>query len=148
MRLAEAISDSHADLDKDGQVSLLEAFLVASRKVAEFYKNENRLATEHALLDDNGDGLGTQADWFRGLRAVKQAKENAAMDGLLSRQFQLIPSEAEKSLTPEQRARRDALERAVLLLRERKNQLPEEQYYGELEKLLLELARFYRSTSS
>ena len=63
--LAEAITDSQADLDKDGQTSLLEAFLIASRRATEFYDAEGRLATEHALLDDNGDGLGTQADWFR-----------------------------------------------------------------------------------
>src|SRR6185312_4862800 len=36
--LAEAIADPRADLDKDGQVSLLEAFLVASNRTAEFYK--------------------------------------------------------------------------------------------------------------
>ena len=57
--LAEALSDPEADLDKDHQVSLLEAFLTAARQTAEFYKTEGRIATEHALLDDNGDGLGT-----------------------------------------------------------------------------------------
>ena len=39
-----------ADLDKDGQVSLLEAYLTACRQVDEFYSQEARLATEHALL--------------------------------------------------------------------------------------------------
>ena len=138
--LAEAITNPEADLDKDGEVSLLEAFLMASRRTAEFYKVEGRLATEHALLDDNGDGLGTPADWFRGLRATKRPKDNAPVDGLLARQFHLVLSEAERKLTGEQLARRDALERAVLLHREKKAQLPEEDYYRELEKLLLELA--------
>jgi len=45
-------------------------------------------------------------------------------------------------------ARRDALERAVLLYREKKNQVPENEYYRELEKLLLELARFYGPNSA
>jgi hypothetical protein len=76
--LAETIGDPEADLDKDGQVSLLEAFLMASRRTSEFYKTEGRIITEHALLDDSGDGLGTPADWFRGLRAVKRPKENSA----------------------------------------------------------------------
>ena len=62
--LAKAIADPSADLDKDGQTSLLEAFLLASRQTQQFYKEAGRLATEHALLDDNGDGLGTPADWF------------------------------------------------------------------------------------
>jgi len=146
--LAEAISDSQADLDKDGQVSLLEAFLMASRQTAEFYKTEGRLATEHALLDDNGDGLGTPADWFRGLRATKRAKDNASLDGLLAQQFCLMPSDSERSLPPEQRSRRDALERAVLLYRDQKAQVPENEYYRHLEKLLVELAHFYSSDSN
>src|SRR5262249_35262485 len=120
-----------------------EAFLMASRQAMEFYKVEGRLATEHALLDDTGDGLGTPADWFRGLRAAKRPKENAALDGMLARQIYLVPAAADQQLTPEQRARRDAVERAVLLHREKKGSLPEDDYYRELEQLLLELAKFY-----
>ncbi len=146
--LAEAITNPQADLDKDGQISLLEAFLMASRQATEFYKVEGRLATEHALLDDNGDGLGIPADWFRGLRAVKTPGENAAVDGLLARQFHLVRNEADQKLTAEQRARRDALERAILIHRQKKSQLPEDEYYHQLEKLLLDLARFYQSNSA
>jgi hypothetical protein len=145
---AETLSDPQADLDKDGAISLLESFLVASRKTAEFYKVENRLATEHALLDDNGDGMGTPADWFRGLRAIKKAKENAAVDGLLAQQFHLKSAQGEQILSAEDQARRDGLERAVLLFREKKGQMPEEAYYTELEKLLLPLARFYQSQTN
>lgn len=142
---AEAITSPEADLDKDGQVSLLEAFLTASHRVTEFYKAEGRLATEHALLDDNGDGLGTPADWFRGLRATKRPKENAPLDGLLARQFYLIGSDHERTLTIAQRVQRDQLERAVLLFREKKGQLSEDAYYRQLEQLLLPLAQFYSS---
>jgi hypothetical protein len=145
--LAEAITNPEADLDKDGQVSLLEAFLTASRRTEEFYKVEGRLATEHALLDDNGDGLGTPADWFRGLRAVKKAKDTALVDGLLAQQFHLVPGEAELKLTPAERAHRDAIERAILMHREKKARLEEEAYYRELERLLLELARFYQPST-
>src|SRR5213076_1421481 len=56
--LADAVSDPLADLDKDGQTSLLEAFLVAAKRVDASYTEAGLLATEHALLDDNGDGLG------------------------------------------------------------------------------------------
>jgi len=146
--LAEAITNPQADLDKDGQISLLESFLMASRQATEFYKVEGRLATEHALLDDNGDGLGIPADWFRGLRAVKTPRENAPVDGLLARQFHLVRNEADQKLTAEQRARRDALERAILIHRQKKSQLPEDEYYRQLEKLLLDLARFYQSNST
>jgi hypothetical protein len=63
----------------------------------------------------------------------------------LAQQFQLVPNEADRNLTAEQRARRDALEREVLLYREKKGQVPEDEYYRELEKLLLALARSYDS---
>jgi hypothetical protein len=36
--LAEALADPKSDLDKDGQISLLESFLSASHRTAEFYK--------------------------------------------------------------------------------------------------------------
>ncbi|HEV2392815.1 MAG TPA: hypothetical protein VG146_10680 [Verrucomicrobiae bacterium] len=142
---AEALTDPQADLDKDGQISVLEAFLTASRRVADFYKADGRLATEHALLDDNGDGLGTPMDWFKGLRAIKKAQGGASVDGLLAGQFHLVPSPSERNLTAEQRARRDSLERAVLLFREKKNQMSPDDYYRQLEQRLLELARFYAS---
>ncbi len=141
--LAEAMGDPRSDLDQDGQTSLLEAFLAASARVKEFYKTEGRLATEHALIDDNGDGLGTPAEWFRGTRATKKAKDGAALDGTRARQFHLVRSEAEARLTMEQRARRDELERAVEALRESKMKLSDDEYYGKLEVLMVELARLY-----
>jgi hypothetical protein len=143
---AEAMADPQSDLDKDGQVSLLEAFLSAARRTTEFYKTEGRLATEHALLDDNGDGLGTPADWFKGVRATKQAKEGAPLDGTRANQFCLVRSAAEKQLTPEVRAQRDELERAVAKLREAKPRMAEEAYFQELEKLLTKLAALYEGT--
>jgi hypothetical protein len=141
--LAEAIMDPAADLDKDGQVSLLEAFLLATRRTSEFYKTEGRIATEHALLDDNGDGLGTPGEWFRGLRAVKAPKDKATVDGLLARKVRLVPGAGEKDLPLEVKTRRDELENAVLALREQKAQMQEDEYYEELEKLLVQLATLY-----
>ena len=142
--LSEAITDPQSDLDKDGQTSLLEAFLSASHRVGEFYKAEGRLATEHALLDDNGDGLGTPADWFRGIRAVKKAQEGASLDGFRAHQFHLVRSEQERKLPATIRARRDELEMAIAKLRESKSQLVEAEYYKRLEVLLLELSRLYQ----
>lgn len=140
---AQALTDPQADLDQDGQVSLLEAFLTASHEANEFYKSNGRLVTEHALIDDNGDGLGTPVEWFRGLRAAKQAKDGAAPDGSLAQQFCLVPSSAERALTPEQIVQRDTVEKQVLALREKKAQTPEVEYYEQLESLLLQLAHFY-----
>ena len=142
---SEAIADPAADLDKDGQTSVLEAWLAAAQRVADFYKNEDRLATEHSLLDDNGDGLGTPADWFQGIRVVKKSKDNREPDGLRAHQIHLVPSQAERALAPAVRAERDTLERELAQLREAKATLPEDDYYAKLEALLVRLARLYRA---
>jgi hypothetical protein len=139
--ISEAMVDPASDLDKDGQISLLEAFLAASRRVAEFYKNEGRLATEHALLDDNGDGLGTPADWFRGIRAVKRARDGAPLDGTRANQFYLVRSAAEQKIPPALRERRNELELSVERLRDQKAKMDEDEYYRQLEPMMVELAK-------
>jgi hypothetical protein len=143
--LSQAIADPAADLDKDDQVSLLEAFITASKRVEEFYKSDGRLATEHALIDDNGDGLGTPADWFRGVRATKRAKDGAELDGTRARQLHLVPNAREFKLSAEARARRDELEVALEHLRGQKDTLAEDDYYRQLETILVELSRIYQS---
>ncbi len=144
--VSEAIADVSADLDKDGQTSLLEAWLMASRRVKEFYDTEGRLATEHALLDDTGDGLGTPPDWFRGLRAAKASKEGAVLDGFRAHQFHLVRSEAEQKLSTATRKQRDDLERSIATLRGQKAGMEEDVYYQKLEEMLLELSRLYAQT--
>jgi hypothetical protein len=141
--IAAAIADPAADLDKDGQTSLLEAFIMASRRVTEFYESEGRLATENALLDDNGDHLGTPAEFFRGVRAVKQPAGGGSVDGRRAHQVHLVRSEQEQKLPPERRARRDELELAVARLRDSKQSLGDEEYYRQLENLMLELSKLY-----
>lgn len=143
---AEALGDAKSDLDKDGQISLLESFLSASHRTMEFYKTEGRLATEHALVDDNGDGLGTPADWFRGVLATKRARDGAAPDGARAHQFHLVRSPAEQQLSAEVRARRDEIELQLSVLREKKAKMNEEKYFQELEKIMLQLAELYEGT--
>jgi hypothetical protein len=142
--LAEAVTEPRADLDKDGQVSLLEAYLTASRRVEEYYRTRSQLATEHALLDDNGDRLGTPADWFHGIRATRRARDGAPLDGIRAHQVHLILSDRERRIPREIRRRRDQLELAIAALRDQKGQLAEDAYYQRLEPLMIELGRLYR----
>jgi len=142
--LSEAIADPAADLDKDGQTSLLEAWLAAAQRTADYYKDEGRLATEHSLIDDNGDGLGTPPDWFQGVRVVKKSTSNHAPDGLRAHQIHLLPNAAERALSPALRADRDAIEKDLAQLREVKASMPEEMYFSQLEALLLRLAHLYQ----
>lgn len=147
--LSEAIGNAAFDLDKDGQTSLFEAYLSASRRTEAFYDAEGRLATEHSLLDDNGDGLGIRADFFRGIRLVEKAESSAAVDGQLAHRLHLVRSDAEQQLSSETRRHRDRLELAVTELRDRKHHFEnEDEYYAELEKVLVELAGIYEKSAS
>jgi hypothetical protein len=138
----EAIGDPSIDLDKDQQTSLLESFLAASAKTQQYYQQENRLATELALIDDNGDGKGTPADWFQGIRAVEKPK-NGEADGLAANQIFLFRRGAELELNSEQSRRRNELERQLEELRQQKKTLGEDVYYVRLEDIMVELAEIY-----
>lgn len=146
---AEAVGGGEgADLDNDRQVSLLEAFLSAADRVAAFYRGEDRVATEHALLDDNGDGLGSRSEWYEGITPTQAPSQEAEPDGDLAAQKVLVKNDFERQLTPEDRERRDALEREVVSLRRKKASLEEADYYEKLEALLLELARLYEAVGT
>ena len=92
--------------------------------------------------------MGTPADWFKGLRATRLPKENAGVDGLVARQLCLVPNERDRQLNPALRARRDALEREVFALREKKSEISQEEYFRKLETILIELARLNLTNSS
>jgi hypothetical protein len=145
--IGKVIADLTSDLDKDGQVSALEAFLITSRRVEDFYQSEKRLATEHALIDDNGDGKGTPASFFNGVRPAKKPDEAANVDGFRAHQTHFIYSEEEAQLSPEVRKRRNDLELQLEKVRARKQQLKEEEYLKEIEPIILELSRLYRDVA-
>jgi hypothetical protein len=56
-----AFGDEAADMDKNGRISIWEAFAAASAGVRRHYQQRGQLSTERALLDDNGDGVGNDA---------------------------------------------------------------------------------------
>ncbi len=122
-----------ADTDKDGRVSMLESFLYAQREVERSYAADSRLQSEHALLDDNGDGRGSTSEL------------GAPNDGLLAGATYL-----ESSLHALDAPSSDALRR---LVREReriseqvraliaeKQTMASASYEERLEQLLVELA--------
>ncbi len=57
----QALGAAAADTDKDGRISMWEAFAYASRLVRQAYEQKGLLQPEHAALDDDGDGTGRQA---------------------------------------------------------------------------------------
>lgn len=58
-----ALVDPACDFDKDGAVSLLEAYRHAVVTIDELYEGQNLAKTESALLEDDGDGVPTHRPW-------------------------------------------------------------------------------------
>lgn len=120
-----------ADTDKDGRVSLLEAFNYTRDEVERWYREQNRLVTEHAMLDDNGDGKGS-------------THPDGRTDGAIARTFYLTGTAAIAATTdPRIRtayAEKQALEEKIETLKSMKATLEEAVYERELEKLLIDLS--------
>lgn len=141
---AEAIGDVEgADLDNDGGVSVLEAFLTASRGVKEFYEAEGRIASEEAIIDDNGDGRGTLAKVFEGLRSKEAGKNGKLPDGVRAHQVALLPDPEEAERSPAWKAKRDGLELEVFKLRAKRDGMNEDDYFKQLEELMVRMAGLY-----
>ncbi len=133
---AEALAAPESDMDGDGTRSILEIILTAAKRTRAFYENDQRIVSEHALIDDNGDGVGTPADAFTGVRADPAE----GTDGPLARRTPLTRDPFEESLDPETRKARAAIEANIEELRTRKAAMSEDSYYRLLERLLLEMA--------
>jgi hypothetical protein len=139
--LADSFVSLDADLDHDGGSSLLEAFLNASDKLARWYEAENRLASEQALLDDNGDGRGTPAAFFRGVRAVKASAEGFKPDGLMANRCYIVPPKQPAWWTEALESQTVALESEIEELRRKKSTIDAADYRSQLKSRLIELAK-------
>ncbi len=150
--LPKALGDSTADLDHDEEVSLLEAVVMAANETVRFYSSENRICTEHSMLDDNGDRLGTPTEMLAmSLRGQKPELAKASsdamkvvLDGEKAARTILLRSGSAAPLTEEEAVQRVRLESDVTILKQRKDMLTEADYFEQLEKPLLELAKLYR----
>jgi hypothetical protein len=130
-----ALNATDGDTDQDGHTSVLEAFVYTNRLTEEFYKRAGRLATEHALLDDNGDGVGRE--------------KAEAGEGLLARATYLdslsVDEAAATAATGKLLKERARLEGEIEQLIARKGNMPEAEYEASLERLFIELAKVNRS---
>ena len=138
--LSKSIADPSADLDHDGNISVLEAFIMASGNLAKWYEDERRIASEQALLDDNGDSRGTPSNFFRGVRAVKAPSNGLKVDGPLANRVFLRKLAGVATLSADQLSKAAELEHQIDSLRAQKADFAEAIYYAQLELLLLDLA--------
>jgi hypothetical protein len=133
--VVKAFDDPAADVDKNGRVSIWEAFSYASAGVKQWFARNGQLATERPLLDDNGDGAGREA-------------QNPGPDGVLARAIYLAPESTDPAGSDLLR-RRAELERQLDDLRLRKASSPDPaRDDAEIEKVLVEIARLSREISA
>ncbi len=147
-QLAASLLDPQTDIDHDDEISLLEAFLAASAKTEQAYREQSRLTTEHALLDDNGDKLGTGAEFFKGVRAVKPAQGGKQPDGTIAARIVLSVLPDAPKFTDEQLKARAQIEEQLDALRAARPNPPTAEYWNQLEQLLLQLAELYNQAKS
>ena len=130
-----ALNATDSDTDQDGHTSVLETFVYANRLTADFYKQAGRLASEHAMFDDNGDGVGRE--------------KVEAGEGLLARATYLdslsVDEAAASVATGRLLKERARLEGEIEQLIARKTNMPETEYEATLERLFIELAKVNRS---
>jgi len=129
--------EEEADQNKDQRISMLEAFTYARLKVTDDFEAEGTLQTEHALLDDNGDGVGVdQPDPLTGDgRLARTLFLTSGEDVAAARMA--FPDDPELRVLYEERT---ALEARVEALRVLRSGSTEGQYAEELQTVLVELA--------
>ncbi len=131
----DAFTQPGADVDKDGRVSLLEAFRYAALETKRFYEKGSLLQTEHAQLADEGAKAGN-AD-----------PTGAFGDGALARRF-FLDGGRQRAVASANDPKLDvlyadqfALQEQIEQLRARKKAMTPDAYDAALEPLLIALAR-------
>jgi len=118
----EGLVGDAADRDRDGRVSILEAFDYAQAKVKEVYEQGGHILTEHAMLEDGAQGKVASAEF------IMPDKARAAIAQ--------VSDPALRTLLEQQ----NDLQRQVAALRVKKDSMEAAEYDRQLEKLLTDLA--------
>lgn len=119
----DAFGDAAADADRNGHVSVLEAFNYADNKVVKAYQQAGLLRTEHATIDDGGNGK---------LAATQYLTAHPADGGLKVD----VSDPAMRALVAE----REAIQKDIDALKAKKDTLDPARYDQEMERLLTNLA--------
>lgn len=130
----DALSKEGADTDKDGRVSLLEAFRYASAETKRVYETDTKLQTEHAQFDDLG------------LKSGVPEPDGKTNQGLLARRFFLDGGMGSRAATSDPQLAalykdKFSLEDRIDQLRLKKASMSPDAYDDALEALLVDLAR-------
>jgi hypothetical protein len=127
-----ALADPSADLDKNDRISIWEAFAAASAAVRRHYQQRGQLSTEHALLDDNGDGVGSE---------VTTPGDDGSVASRTYLDESLPGAQPTDDVLLKLLQRKATLEAEVEDLKIRRTFLPPPEYAKEFERLMIELAK-------
>lgn len=130
----EALRDPGADADKNDTVTAIEAYRYADQKTGQYYERAKRIATEHAVLEDTGQGEGVR----------NPTSENG--HGLVASRTPLLRlGAAQKAAADPGKqkllAKRDEVEQRIDQLKYNKAAMPAADYRRQLQVLLVELAK-------
>jgi hypothetical protein len=134
-----ALAGEGADIDKNGRISMWEAFAAAAGGVRRHYQQRGQLATERPLLDDNGDGVGREA---AGIGAQQGDGSLASRTYLDKPMPGAAPTDEVMLKLLQQRA---ALEAEAEELQIKRVFMPPAEYAAEFERVMIELARVSRA---
>lgn len=113
----EALSSGDADLNKNNNISIEEAFGYAQRQVEEYFESQGQLATEHSELNGSGAAQFTLAR----INPIEIATENPRIAELQEQNLDI--------------------DRQIESLQLRRTELTNEDYIEQLQDLILQSAR-------
>jgi hypothetical protein len=96
--LTAGLDAAEHDVDKDGKLTLFDLYVVVAKEISQNYASSEQLATEHAQLDDDGDGIGHEVqnaylpEDQGGAPPGKKSNRRTHRDGMRAAQIMLLPA--------------------------------------------------------
>lgn len=134
--LVEAMTSAAADRDKDSRISVAELFTYAAEKTDQWFADNGNIATEDAILDDNGDQTGSRLEELE-----NGVDGHLAGITYLSSSVRALASDGGENMDPNWLRERESIEVEIADLKSKKSNMSEDDYYDELEVLFVKLAR-------
>jgi hypothetical protein len=126
----QALAAPDADADKNGRISILEAFTHASRLVNLHYEQSGRMSTEKAVIEDTGDGKG---------RDAATAGPDGEIAGLTYLDVLTVPTATDPAVR-DLLVRQQTLTEQIDELRRRRSSMSAGDFDREFERLIIDLA--------
>ena len=135
--LVESLTNPGTDRDKDSRISIAEIFAYAAEKTDQWYEDNGHLATENALISDNGSTEGSRIDDLE----ESGTGQVAAFTYLSPGEATLLAAGADRPELANWLEEKNQIELDIAALKAQKAELNVEDYYAALEVLFVRLAK-------